>query len=176
MKPPANSRLPCRRGAPLSVHQEELGAALIEFALSISILMTLLIGCMEACLAFYSYHAANEYARLAARYAEVHGSTCLLADGTTSCYMGDNNADGTNTTLTNYLKNAGLLGVSTSNITVKPTFTYVPGRSACLNQPNCNGAGDQVTVTVTYLFPYRIPILPARTLNMVSTSTMTISQ
>lgn len=158
-----------------SVRRCEKGGALVEFALTISILMTLMIGCMEACLAFYSYHAVNEYARMAARYAEVHGSTCKLADHTTSCYMGDNNANGTNTALTTYLTNAGLLGVSTSNLTVKPTYTYRADRTSCVNT-NCNGAGDQVTVTVIYTFPYSIPFLPARTLNMASSSTMTISQ
>ena len=157
------------------VHARERGSALVEFALTITVLMTLLIGCMQACLAFYCYHTVNEYARIAARYAEVHGSTCKLADGTTSCYMGDNNADGTNTALFNVLQNAGFLGVSTSNLTVKPTYTYAAGSSACLNT-NCNGAGDQVTVTVTYTFPYVIPFIPKKNLNMVSSSTMTISQ
>ena len=113
---------------------------MVEFALTISVLMTLLIGCMEACMAFYSYHAVNEYARIAARYAEVHGSTCKLADGTTSCYMGDNNADGTNTNLTTYLKNAGLIGADSTNLTVKPTYSKVPNATQCANT-NCNGAG-----------------------------------
>lgn len=152
----------------------EQGSALVEFALTVSILLTLLIGCMEACIAFYCYHTVNEYARVAARFAEVHGSTCLKADGT-SCYMGDNKADGTNTTLYNVLQSAGLLGVSTTSLVVKPTFTYVPSRTTCINT-NCNGSGDQVTVTVTYSFPYSIPFIPKSVLNMTSSSTMTISQ
>lgn len=156
------------------VHAHERGSALVEFALTISILMTLLVGCMEACMAFYCYHTVNEYARIAARYAEVHGSTCKLVDGT-SCYMGDNQPDGTNTALFNVLQNAGLLGVSTSNLLVKPTYSKVPSATQCANT-NCNGAGDQVTVTVTYTFPYVIPFIPKKNLNMVSSSTMTISQ
>lgn len=126
-------------------------------------------------MAFYCYHTVNEYARIAARYAEVHGITCVKGDGT-SCYMGDNNADGTNTTLYNVLQGAGLLGVSTSNLIVKPTFTFVPSRTTCINTPGCNGSGDQVTVTVTYTFPYTVPFVMKRNLTMVSSSTMTISQ
>lgn len=153
----------------------EEGNTMIEFALSLAIVVTLLIGCVEACLALYTYQAVNEYARMAARYAEVHGSTCVLADGTTSCYMGDNNADGTNTALYNYLKAQSLLGVSTANLSVKPVYTAVPG-GACQNLPNCNGSGDYVTVTVVYQFPYSIPFLPANTLHMASSSAMAISQ
>jgi len=168
--------LPLTSSAPARPAQaREQGSALLEFALTISILMTLLIGCMQACLAFYCYHTVNEYARIAARYAEVHGSTCKLADAVTSCYMGDNNADGTNTALFNVLQNAGFLGVSTSNLVVKPTYSKVPSATQCANT-NCNGSGDQVTVTVTYTFPYVIPFIPKKNLSMVSSSTMTISQ
>lgn len=155
----------------------ERGSALIEFAVSLIVVITLILGCMETCIALYCFQVVTEYARLAARYAMVHGSTCTYTvnGALTSCFIGPNNPDGTNTALFTYLQSASLLGVSPSNLQVRPVFSPAPGASACVSA-GCTGAGDLVTVTVTYLFPYSVPFVPGQTLSMSSRSATVISQ
>ena len=55
--------------------REETGSTLVETALSITILLVLVIGIMDACLMVYSYHFISNAAREGTRYAIVRGNT-----------------------------------------------------------------------------------------------------
>lgn len=165
-------------------HPSEQGAIAIEFALSVIILAVLVFGCIGVAMGFYTYEVVNEYARDASRYAIVHGNGCTKPDASscsiaTSCTA---NAVGTgyvctgaNTGLKTYLNNQIYPGINGANLQVTTLYALGPGATSC-NATDCNGAGDQVTVTVTYPYLYNIPFVPRRNLTMHGTSTMVISQ
>jgi Flp pilus assembly protein TadG len=152
-----------RRGA-----RDDEGSSIIEFALVAAIVVELMFGVMQLCLAFYSYEVINEYARAGARYAMVHGSSCLLPNGS-SCY------NDTNAALQTVVQNINFPGINASNIVVTATNTFAPGRTSCLTA-SCKGTGDQITVNVAYTYKLSIPFIPATSWTMSSTSTMIISQ
>jgi hypothetical protein len=56
--------------------RSEHGAGLVEMALSIAVLLSLVLGIMELSLALYTFHFISEAARDGARYAIVRGSSC----------------------------------------------------------------------------------------------------
>lgn len=149
--------------------RSEEGSSIFEFALTFIVVMGLIFGIMQLCLAFYTYQVVNEYAREGARYAIVHGSNCFLANGTTSCHN-DSNAQ-----LQTVVQNYGYPGITASNVSVTATNTFAPGQTACLTA-SCQGTGDQITVTVTYPYTLSVPFIPSKIWTMSSSSTMIISQ
>lgn len=148
--------------------RNEDGSSIVEFILVFLVVMELLFGVMQLCLAFYSYEVISEYARAGARYAMVHGSTCLLANGS-SCY------NDTDAELQAVIRSINYPGITTSNVVVTAGHTFAPGRTSCLTA-SCLGAGDQITVNVAYAYKLSIPFIPAKSFTMSSTSTMIISQ
>jgi Flp pilus assembly protein TadG len=147
--------------------QREEGSSIVEFALTFLVVMGLIFGVMQLCLAFYSFQAVNEYARAGARYAMVHGSTCTLPSGA-SCQK-------TAAQLQTVVQNFGYPGITASKVLVTTSNTAAPGAAKCLTT-GCLGSGDQIKVTVTYAYKLAIPFIPSKSFNMVSTSAMIISQ
>lgn len=143
----------------------EEGAALVEMALSIVILLTIVLGIMKMCLALYTYHFVSDAAREGTRFAIVRGSTC--ASPGYECQA-------TAAEIQTYVKNLGYPGIDPSAMTVTSAWSAYPSGSCVA--VGCNGPGDKVTVTVNYSFPLSIPFVPSRTLNMSSSSVMVISQ
>jgi Flp pilus assembly protein TadG len=146
------------------------GASLVEFALSVIPLLMLLIGLMELGLALYSYEVVNESARAGARYAMVHGSTCLLPNGA-SCW---DQATG-NAGLQAVVRSYAFPGMNPNNLLVTASYSKAPGAPKCVTS-GCTGAGDQVTVTVSYSSQLILPFRPSKALTLVSSSAMIISQ
>lgn len=144
----------------------------------------LVFGSVGISVAFYTYEVINEYARDASRYAMVHGAGCNSPiNGNCSIGVGDNFAPtGTgngnaaaDSALKTYLNHQIFPGINGANLTVTTTYAHGPGATTC-NATNCNGAGDQVTVTVSYPYLYNLPFVPQRSFTMHGTSTMIISQ
>ena len=159
-------------------HPSEHGAVAIEFALSIIILVILIFGCIGVAMGFYTYEVVNEYARDASRYAIVHGNGCIIKSGGNagnSCSIGTATTPTANAALKTYLNNQIYPGINGNNLTVNATYTHGPGATIC-SVAACNGAGDQVTVQVTYPYLYSIPFIPQNSFTMSATSTMVISQ
>lgn len=170
----------------LQPNPSENGSAMIEFAVSTIVFFMLMLGCIGIAMAFYSYEVVNEYARDASRYAIVHGNGCsyLGADGKTieSCSIGAGDTTGPPPTvgpadaaLLAYINNEIYPGIHAGSLSVATTYTHAPGLTSCF-ATNCNGGGDQVTVTVSYPYLYAIPFIPQRSFTMNATSTMIISQ
>jgi Flp pilus assembly protein TadG len=156
-------------------YPSERGSIAIEFALSVIILTVLVFGCIGVAMGFYTYEVVNEYVRDASRYAIVHGNGCIKPD-TTSCNIAPGgDATAAAAALRTYLNNQIYPGINGNNLTVNVAYVPGPGAVTC-NATHCNGAGDQVTVSVTYPYLYNIPFIPSRLLNMNATSTMVISQ
>lgn len=144
----------------------EQGAAMVEMALSMVILMTIIFGVLFGCLALYSYHFVSDAAREGSRYAIVHGATCTVSGA--SCTV-------STAQIQTYVQDLGFPGINPSAMTVNTTYSAYPAGATCAAL-GCNGPGDLATVTAQYTFHLNIPFLPAQTLNMTSTSAMVISQ
>ena len=146
--------------------RDEQGSSIVEFAMGSILLLTILIGIMAMCFAYYSYNVVSEAARETARYAIVRGSACnSFAD----CKV-------TSAQLQTYAQNLGFPGIYPSNLTAATTWAVYPAGGTCQPSASCNNPGNQVTVTVTYYFPLNLPFLSRHTLKMVNTAAMVISQ
>lgn len=150
----------------------EQGIATVEFAVSAIVLFTFIFGCIALAMAFYTNEVLNEYARDASRYAMVHGNGCNSPING-ACSIGTGAS--ANSALKSYLNNEIFPGINGGSLIVSTTYTYAPGHSGC-TIPACNGAGDQVTVQVSYPYLYNIPFVPQRSFTMNATSTMLIAQ
>jgi Flp pilus assembly protein TadG len=137
--------------------RSEEGGALVEFALTVPILLTFFFGLIEVSMALYMHQVLSECAREGTRYAMVRGSTCV-------------NGSGTSCTTTAASVNSYVSGLTWPNIGGAPIIvstTFPDGNES---------PGSRVQVYVTYAFPYRVPFIPPTTLNMSSTSVTYIVQ
>lgn len=164
--------------------RSDTGSTLVESALSITILLTLLIGIMEGCLLIYSYHFISNAAREGTRYAIVRGATWgtppwspLDSNGLDVPKPCGSYTDAGCTTnadqIQQYVQSLAFPGIDASQINAKTTWYSLPGGTS---GPTYNNYGDYVQVKVTYTFPFNVPFIPRQSLTMSSTSEMVISQ
>lgn len=170
------------------------GNTLVETALSIAVLLTLLVGIIECGLMIYSYHFISNAARQGARYAIVRGSTWYqppwnnVASSTCAAYS-DSGCTASIGNIQDYVKSLAFPGIDTANILVTPTSYLSVGGTACGNPvvtgtsnpdttkpPTCNAYGNVIQVKVQYTFPLSIPFVPKKSITMSSTSMMAITQ
>jgi len=138
--------------------RDEEGSALVEFALTMPILIIFFFGLIQVCLASYMRQVVSESAREGTRYAMVHGATCVNASGS-SCTVSAANVN--SWVGSNGWPNLG----GGAPVVVNTTF------------PDGNESpGSRVSVTVTYSFPFRIPMVPQSTLTLSATSVAYIVQ
>lgn len=142
----------------------ERGASLVEEALALGILMTLMFGVIQVSLALYSYHSISEAAREGTRYAVVRGSSC--SGFTSACPAAASDVQ-------TYLQGYGFPGVSTMVVTT----TWPTTGTACTPSVTpCNNPGNLVKVVVTYPFTLSVPYITTSVLSLTSTSQMVISR
>jgi Flp pilus assembly protein TadG len=137
-------------------HADE-GSSLIEFAVSLSVLMTFTFALMEMCVGYYTNGMISEVAREGSRYAIVHGSTCTTSSGG-SCTVTAAQVK-TFTQSLGYPNPGGGSLVATASF---PDGDEVPGH--------------RVLVTISYSMPIRFPFIPTRALGLSASSEMTIVQ
>jgi len=167
-------QVPWRRERRLRVQDSEMpgsecGSALVEFALSATILLTLVFGVMAMCMALYTYHFVSEAAREGTRYAMVRGSSCAAYSSglTTSC-------GATADQIQTYVQTLNFPGMIPSNMIVATKWPTT-GSTCTPSTIPCNNPGNLVQVSVTYTFPLSIPFMSASALTMTSTSQMVIA-
>lgn len=136
--------------------KREHGSAIVETAFSITILLTMIMGIMTVSLGLYTYHYISDAAREGTRWAMVRGSACQGFASACPAAASD---------VSTYVKSLGFPGINASAMTV--TTTWPSGN---------NNPGSPVKVTVEYNFSLTVPFLTARTLNLISSSQMIISQ
>jgi len=146
----------------------DAGSSLIEAAVSFVFLIAAMFGIFQMSLALFAYHYVSDAAREATRYASVRGSNCT---NLTNC-------GATSAQIQGYIQGNAFPGIDMSNVSVTATWLSASSSqpatwSACNNQ--CDAQGNQVKVVVTYPFPLSIPLIPASTINLTSTSAMVIS-
>jgi Flp pilus assembly protein TadG len=152
---------------------DELGSALIEMAISASIIFSLLLGMIQLSLALYAYHFTADAAREASRWAIVRGNQCSTnTPGLDHC-----NASGVD--IQNYVQGlgypyAGSMTVSATWLTAgsPPATTW----TACGTTTSCKAPGNEVQVTVSYNVPLYIPYWRNATVQVGSVSQMVIAQ
>ena len=162
--------------------RDEAGAALVEAALSISILFMLLFGIMGVAMAAYSYHYLGNAAHQAARYAIVRGGSWAgSCDGTGNAGSGYSSdmCTASPEDIENFVATRGFPGIhiTSGDVCVEyfGTVQTTPS-STCDGNSGPNGPGDIVQVTITYPFTFTVPFLGNYTYNMASTSQMVIAQ
>lgn len=150
------------------LYRREEGAALLETAISIVLLLTFLFGAIEVSLMLYSYHFISEAAREGTRYAIVRGNTCTGFPS--ACPASDDDIKA-------YVAGLGFPGINFSSTTMTVNIAHgaYPAGTNCSPSASCNNAGNTVQVQVIYHFPFSIPFVPANTFTMSSTSKMVIA-
>lgn len=171
------------------------GSTLVETALSISVLLTVLVGIMQLCLVMYSSIFVDEAAREATRYASVRGSnSCVDLATFPNCNLGPtSNSSNPSALLQTYVQGLGYPIPNTSNLTVTATWYYLTQdasgysqwNSTCANldEPapptgnglDCNQPGNMVSVQVQYQIPMYIPFWSNANVKLTSTSSMVIA-
>ncbi len=150
-------RLPINHVAKPSIRTNAEGGALIETAVCLPILLSLFFCFIEVCLAFYSKDMISECAREGTRYAIYHGSTCPTSSSPT--------CEATATDVNAFVNNLGWPNLGGGTMTVNTTY------------PDGNEApGSLVQVSITYVFPIRLPFVPSSALSFSSASKMPILQ
>jgi Flp pilus assembly protein TadG len=155
--------------------RSEEGATLVEFAFASTVMLSMLFGLLETCLAVYCYDFTSEAAREGARYMIVRGTRCTS--------MPDCSAS--NSDVQTYLRNQNFPAVNTSNLTTH-TYWYTAATAppnmdwntlcATDTPAGCNIQGNAVKVVVSYPFTLNVPFLRPILINLTNSSQMVISQ
>lgn len=165
---------PKRAGAVLTFLLAEDGSNLVELALSLSVLLSVVMGVIGMSTLAYTKQFVTLSARQAARYAAVRGSTFSAQACSSSTAYGCQAAA---TDVSAYVNSLMPVGLTTSKTAVKTTWPGLTGSGlGCLTLNGNNSPGCVVQVTVSYSFSYGLPFLPTGATTLQSTSTMPISQ
>ena len=157
-----------------SIHNEERGETLIEFAVSAVVLLTLIFAIMEFARAMYIYHFVSYAAQTGTRYAIVRGSTWKTACSSSTSGMDCIAAD---TDVSAYVKSIAPPGVDTSKLTVNTNWLATAGGSSGATCTTVtNNPGCLVQVTVSYQFKFVAPFMPSKSPTLSASSEQVIQQ
>lgn len=167
----------------VQILRNETGAELVEFSLSIMVLLTLLFGIMDICRAAYSYSFTTYAAQEGARFAIVrgyhwHGSGPCNTSAPPNFTM-PYGCEASQSDVQNYVKSIALPLVYTNSLTVTPTWpgTTPDCSSKCTACTNKDSQGCYVSVTVSYNFNFFMPFLPSSSaLTLAGTSVKSIQE
>lgn len=154
--------------------EDRQGSTLVEFSLSVCVVLALLFLIFYASMALYADHFTANAARAAARYAMVRGSTW---GGTTCSNTSSLECTATATDISNYVKALVSPGLDGNALTVTTTWpgTTTTG-AACETSNGNNSPYCSVTVEVTYNFDMTMPFLPHRNIGFSSTAAAPITE
>lgn len=150
------------------------GTSQVEFALSSTLIMGLLFGTIQVCLALYDYSSLADAARRGTRYAMVRGSTsCSNTPNLTNC-------NATAAEIQSYVQGIDYPGIPGSKLVVNTSWYGASSstpRTWSLCTGACNSPGNEVRVSVNYpLGSVTIPFVKTISLSLNSTSEMMIAQ
>ena len=164
--------------------REERGSALVEFAVTVPLVLSLLFGVLQGIFAMYAYHYTAYAAQQGARFAMVRGytwssnvaspcSTSAPPNFTVKYACTANSND-----IQYYVQSLG--AINPSNLTINTSSSYVwPGQNpdgtttGCTTQSNSKGCLVRVTANYTFNF---VPYLPFTGLTMSATSEKVVAQ
>jgi len=167
--------------------REERGSELVEFAITVWLLVLIVFGVYQWGYALYAYHFATYAAEQGSRFAEVHGHT-WSEYVTTNCstsappsFTMGYGCTASSADIQNYVQSLSTGAINYKNVTINETNSYVwPGTtpdcsSACSTCTTTNSQGCFVKVTVSYTFNF-LPFLKITALTMSATSENVILQ
>ncbi len=147
-----------------SVHallrRNNAGSTTIEFALTATSLLLLIVGMLEAALLFWSWQALEGAAIDAARCAAINSSSCLNVTTTTGA---------TQTYAVSAATARGLNGIQASNVTV---LTGAAAQTACgSTTANVVSVAIPYSIGPVFMAPYLSPNLTASACFPIASST-----
>lgn len=164
---------PTLHAALIRFRREERGASLVEFAVSIVLFMTLIVGIAWFAMAMYAYHYVSYSAQQAARYAIVRGADW----GTTTCAAANSYAcNATAANVQSYIRSVAPAGINPNDVTVTTTW---PGTTPSGSATGCspaNKSGCLVNVTISYPFAMYIPLVPTTSLQFSASAQMVVQE
>jgi Flp pilus assembly protein TadG len=140
----------------------EAGNALVEFALSMVVILTMLFGIIDVGRALFAYDWVSNAARLGTRFAVVRGATCTQLSGGCPAIQSD---------VINYI-NGNAAGINTSEVTI---HTHCIVGETSFGLLPC-APGTSVYVQVQYSFQFITPLVPFHSWLMTSSSQMVVSR
>jgi len=140
----------------------EEGSALVEFALSVLIMLTVVFGIVDVGRALFAYDWVSNAARLGTRFAIVRGVQCSGLSGGCPALESD---------VRTYVDSTAI-GLNPSDVTVKAHCYVGQTYASLLPCP----PGTWVNVQVQYSFSFISPLIPKRTWLMSSSSQMVVSR
>jgi Flp pilus assembly protein TadG len=155
----------------------EDGNGLVEYALVLMFLMSMLLGIVDFGRALYSYHFLSNAARDATRWAAVNGATCGVSTpsnpaGDSSCngVGGMNNGPASASDIQNYVTKITPPGVDSTKVTTTASWPGIGTLCNVANNPGC-----PVQVQVSYSFTFIVPFIRTSPLTLSSSSEMIIA-
>jgi Flp pilus assembly protein TadG len=156
----------------------EEGATIVEFAFASTVLMSLLFGLIQTCLAVYCYDFTSQAARDGARYLTVRGAKCT-GGAAFGCGAGS-------TEVQTYLRSENYPALNMNTLTAHaywytaaaapPNMTWTTLCASDTYSAACAAQGNAVKVVVTYPFTLNVPFLQPISISMQNSSQMVISQ
>lgn len=160
--------------------QDETGSQLVEFAISLLLLLTLVFGVLSTSLAMYSYHFVTYAAQEGARYAIVRGAHWKTSCGTSAppSFTMNYGCIAAQSDVQNYVKSIATPAISQSNVTVTAVWpgTTPNCSSGCAACATTNKQGCMVRVKVSYLFVPFMPFVPKNSISFSGTSVKVIQE
>lgn len=161
--------------------KEECGSELVEFGISVTIILTLIFGVMDFSRALYSYHFVTSAAQQASRYAAVRGAGWQPTTCSTSAppnFTMSFACQAASGDVQNYVRSLTLPLIKTTDITAVTTW---PGSTpncaaACSSCTTPNSKGCYVRVNVQCNFAFFMPFLPKSAGFTISGSSQRIIQ
>ena len=156
-----------------SIVRDQAGDGMVEFVLTMMVLMSVIFGAMDVARAAYLYHFVSYAAQQGGRYAMVRGagwgSTTCSTTATVAC-------NATNSNVQSYVRSLATTGITSGNISVATSW---PGKNMSGTTTGCtttNTAGCLVKVTVTYSYNFLTGFLPKTTFTLTGTSEVPIQK
>jgi len=158
--------------------RDEKGSELVEFSVSVLVLLMVCFGIIDVSRAMYAYHFVSHAAQEGSRYAIVRG-----ADWKTSCatspppaFVQSFDCAASSTDVQNYVRSLVLPGIDPSQVSVTTTWTgTTPGCTGnCAACSPSNSQGCIVMVQIQYPFSFLLPFLPRSSLSFTGSSVKVI--
>jgi Flp pilus assembly protein TadG len=161
--------------------RNESGGALVEMAISSTIVLGTFVSVFQMTMACYTYNSVAEVARESARWAAVRGATCHTNT------VNLDHCGATEAQIQDYAKTVGAMNWSqctSSNPCVTVSWKTATTTTGVQQQKttwatcasNCGQPGDMVVVSMVYPYSLNIPFVKAYSLNLGSTSEMIVAQ
>ena len=170
----------------------ESGSAIVEMAISSTLIMTVFIAIFQTTMACYTYNSVCEASRESARWAAVRGSTCHTnTPNLDTCSTGGGASSSASATdIQNHAKTVAAINwsacttqspcVTTSYMTGTTTYDSTHQQTtttwAACSSGTCNAPGNLVVVTINYPYTFNVPFVKSFALTLTSTSQMVVAQ